>query len=34
MLQTIFNHLSPQITLRYIGINQVEIDDSYNKFIL
>lgn len=34
MLQKIFNHSSPQITLRYIGIDQDEIDDSYNKFIL
>ncbi len=34
MLQKIFNHSSPFITLRYIGIEQDEIDDSYNNFIL
>lgn len=34
MLQKIFNHSSPQITLRYIGIEQDEIDASYNNFIL
>ncbi len=34
ILQKIFNHSSPQITLRYIGIEQDEIDDSYNNFIL
>lgn len=34
MLQKIFNHSSPQITLRYIGIEQDEIDCSYNNFIL
>lgn len=34
MLQTIFNHSSPQITLKYIGISQDEIDDSYNNFEL
>ena len=34
MLQTIFNHSSPQITLRYIGINQDEIDNSYKHFEL
>lgn len=34
MLQTIFNHSSAQVTLRYIGINQDEIDRSYYKFVL
>lgn len=34
MLQKIFNHSSPQITLRYIGIEQDTIDESYKKFIL
>ena len=34
MLQKIFNHSSPQITLRYIGIEQDEIDLSYINFIL
>ena len=34
MLQKIFNHYSPQVTLRYIGIEQDKIDESYNNFIL
>lgn len=34
VLQKIFNHYSPQITLRYIGIDQDIIDKSYNNFIL
>ena len=34
LLQTIFNHSSPSITLRYIGINQEKIDDSYRNFSL
>lgn len=34
LLQTIFNHSSPSITLRYIGINQDKIDDSYRNFSL
>lgn len=34
MLQKIFNHSSPQITLRYIGIEQDEIDKSYRNFTL
>lgn len=34
MLQKIFNHSNPTITLRYIGIEQDQIDESYNKFIL
>ena len=32
ILQTIFNHSSPSITLRYIGISQDEIDQSYRDF--
>lgn len=34
LLQTIFNHSSPSITLRYIGINQDEIDLGYKNFSL
>ncbi len=34
VLQKIFNHYSPQVTLRYIGIDQDMIDESYNNFIL
>ena len=34
LLQNIFNHSSPSITLRYIGISQEEINASYNKFEL
>ena len=34
VLQKIFNHCSPMITLRYIGIDQDMIDESYNNFIL
>ena len=34
LIQKLFNHSSPQITLRYIGIEQDEIDYSYNNFIL
>lgn len=34
MLQKIFNHSSPQITLRYIGIEQKQIYESYTSFIL
>ena len=34
LLQKIFNHSSPSITLRYIGISQEEIDVSYNQFEL
>lgn len=34
MLQKIFNHSSPLITLRYIGIEQDQIDKSYTNFIL
>ena len=34
LLQKILNHSSPSITLRYIGIEQEEIDDSYKNFEL
>lgn len=34
ILQKIFNHSSPQITLRYIGVEQDQIDYSYSNFIL
>lgn len=34
ILQKIFNHSSPHITLRYIGIEQDQIDESYANFIL
>ena len=34
ILQKIFNHSAPQITLRYIGIDQDQIDKSYENFIL
>ncbi|MGN1154122.1 MAG: tyrosine-type recombinase/integrase [Candidatus Gastranaerophilaceae bacterium] len=34
ILQKIFNHSSPQVTLIYIGINQDILDDSYRNFIL
>ena len=34
LLQCIFNHSSPSITLRYIGINQDIIDESLNSFFL
>lgn len=34
MLQKIFNHSTPQVTLRYIGIDQDQIDRSYTNFIL
>ena len=34
LLQKIFNHCSPNITLRYIGIEQDEINKSYLSFIL
>ncbi|MGN0014489.1 MAG: site-specific integrase [Candidatus Gastranaerophilaceae bacterium] len=34
MLQKIFNHSSPLITLRYIGIEQDQIEESYSNFIL
>jgi integrase len=34
ILQQIFNHSSPSITLRYIGINQDIIDRSLEDFCL
>ncbi len=34
MLQKIFNHSNPQITLRYIGIEQDKIYESYIDFVL
>ena len=34
MLQMIFNHSNPRVTLNYIGISQDEIEESYNNFIL
>lgn len=34
LLQKILNHTSLSITLRYIGIDQEEIDRSYNSFVL
>ncbi len=34
MLQKIFNHSSPSTTLRYIGIEQEEIEESFKNFIL
>lgn len=34
LLQKIFNHSTPNITLRYIGIDQEEIDKSYSSLIL
>ena len=34
MLQKIFNHSSPEITLRYIGFEQEVIYTSYVNFIL
>jgi len=34
ILQKIFNHSNPEVTLRYIGIEQDEINKSYENFIL
>lgn len=34
LLQKIFNHSSPSITMRYIGITQEELDESYSSFEL
>ena len=34
ILQKMFNHSSPYITLRYIGIDQDAIDKSYSHFVL
>lgn len=34
LLQQLYNHSSPSITLRYIGINQDILDNAYDNFIL
>lgn len=34
LLQQLFNHSSPSVTLRYIGINQDMIDKAFSNFIL
>lgn len=34
LLQQLYNHSSPSITLRYIGINQDVLDNAYDNFIL
>lgn len=34
MLQNIFNHAYPSLTMRYIGINQDMIDDAVSRFTL
>lgn len=34
MLQKLFNHSSPSITLAYIGIEQDEIDEAYEEFAI
>lgn len=34
LLQELFNHSAPSVTLRYIGINQDEIDNAYDNFSL
>ena len=34
LLQKILNHSSPAITLRYIGVDQEQIDESYRNFEL
>jgi integrase len=34
MLQEMFNHSAPSITLRYIGINQDTMDDALKNFML
>lgn len=34
LLQKIFNHSSPSVTLRYIGMEQETINESYKKFFL
>ena len=33
-LQKMFNHSSPAITLRYIGIEQAELDDALRNFVI
>ena len=34
LLQELFNHSAPSVTLRYIGINQDKIDQAYDNFSL
>ena len=34
LLQKIFNHSNPQTTLRYIGVEQDQIDESYINFVI
>ena len=34
LLQVLFNHSSPSVTLRYIGINQNILDNAMEKFVL
>lgn len=34
LLQEIFNHAAPSVTLRYIGVNQAIIDETLSKFAL
>ena len=34
LLQKIFNHSAPNVTLRYIGFDQEQIDEKYLQFIL
>lgn len=34
LLQKIFNHATPFVTLRYIGIEQDQIDESYKNFVI
>lgn len=34
LLQVLFNHSSPSVTLRYIGINQNILDKALEKFVL
>jgi len=34
LLQVLFNHSSPDVTLRYIGINQNILDEAMEKFVL
>ena len=34
LLQVLFNHSSPSVTLRYIGIDQNVLDNAMEKFVL